>query len=83
VTLSAPTVSAVLRRSGLLPASSTREGIHVTPNGPDEVAVIADCESSLLANDLSAQALKSVRAAGYRVRVPADENLTFYVTGRP
>jgi hypothetical protein len=82
VTLTAPTVSAVLRRAGLLPASSTREGIHVTSNGPDEVVVMADCESGGLASDLFDQALKTVRAAGYRVRVPADESVTFYVTGR-
>ncbi len=82
VTLSAPTVSACLRRAGLLPASSTREGIHVSPNGPDEVMVFADVQSPPNGSDLFALALKTVKAAGYVVRVPGDEQDTFYVAAR-
>ncbi len=81
--ISAPTVSAILRRGGLLPSSSTREGIHVSSNGPEEVMVIADCESARTASDLYAKALATVKGAGYPVRVPADETSTFYVAARP
>jgi hypothetical protein len=82
VTLSAPTVSACLRRAGLLPTSSTREGIHVSPNGPDEVMVFADVQTAQSAVDLYTLALNTVRAAGYQVRVPGDEQDTFYVAAR-
>jgi hypothetical protein len=83
VTLSAPTVSACLRRAGLLPTASTRQGIHVSPNGPDEVMVYTDGKTSQSVTDLHARALKTVRAAGYRVRVPGNEPDTFYVAARP
>jgi|NGEPerStandDraft_6_1074524.scaffolds.fasta_scaffold241516_2 hypothetical protein len=82
VTLTAPTVSAVLRRAGLLPTSTTRDGIHVSSNGPDEVMVIADLPTAQLAADLYALALKTVKAAGYPVRTPGNETDTFYVAAR-
>jgi hypothetical protein len=82
VTLNAPTVSAVLRRAGLLPTSSTREGIHVSSNGPDEVMVIADLPTAQLALDLYDVALKTMKDAGYQVRVPGNETATFYVAAR-
>jgi hypothetical protein len=82
VTLSAPTVSACLRRAGLLPASSTREGIHVSPNGPDEVMVFADIPTPQSGSNLFELALKTVKAAGYQVRVPGNEPDTFYVAAR-
>lgn len=82
MTLNAPTVSAVLRRAGLLPTSSTRDGIHVSSNGPDEVMVIADLPTAQLALDLYDLALKTVKDAGYQVRVPGNETATFYVAAR-
>ena len=83
MTLSAPTVSAVLRRAGLTPAASTRDGLHVSSNGPDEVLVIADLPTAQLASDLLTLALNTMRAAGYQVRVPTDQGASFYVTARP
>ena len=81
--INAPTVSAVLRRAGLLPTSSTREGIHVSSNGPEEVMVIADCENAQTASDLYDKAMQTVKSAGYPVRIPTGEIATFYVAGRP
>jgi hypothetical protein len=83
VTLSAPTVAAVLRRAGLVPASITREGIHVTANGPDEVAVETDQGAAGSGEALHDKALNAVRAAGYPVRIPSGETSIFYVTRRP
>ena len=83
MTLSAPTVSAVLRRAGLVPASVTREGIHVVANGPDEVAVETDGGGDDSGRDLHDKALNAVKAAGYPVRIPADQPAIFYVTRRP
>ena len=83
MTLSAPTVAAVLRRAGLVPASITRDGIHVTANGPDEVAVETDRGADDAGMELHAKALKAVRAAGYPIRVPNGETAIFYVTRRP
>jgi hypothetical protein len=83
VTLSAPTVAAVLRRAGLAPVASTRPGIHVTANGPDEVAVETDGGAAVETAELHARARKAVRAAGYPVRVPSADSAIFYVTRRP
>ena len=76
-------MAAVLRRAGLVPASITREGIHVTANGPDEVAVETDLGADESGAELHARARKAVRAAGYPVRVPNAEAPIFYVTRRP
>lgn len=81
--INAPTVSAVLRRAGMLPTSSTRKGIHVSSNGPEEVMVIADCENAQQAADLYTRAMETVKSAGYPVRIPVGEASTFYVAGRP
>lgn len=81
--LSAPTVAAVLRRAGLSPASVTRLGIHVTANGPDEVAVETDLSADDSGAELHARARQAVRAAGYPIRVPNPTMPIFYVTRRP
>ena len=83
MTLSAPTVAAVLRRAGLVPASITREGIHVVANGPDEVAVETDNGNNEAGAQLHAKALAAVRAGGYPVRIPDASAPIFYVTRRP
>ena len=82
MSLSAPTVSAVLRRAGLTPAASTRDGLHVSSNGPDEVLVIADLPTAQQSAALLETALNTMRNAGYQVRVPSDEGASFYVTAR-
>jgi hypothetical protein len=45
--------------------------------------VYTDGKTSQSVTDLHARALKTVRAAGYRVRVPGNEPDTFYVAARP
>lgn len=67
----------------MLPTSSTREGIHVSSSGPEEVMVIADCQNAQTAADLCARAIETVKSAGYPVRIPSGEVSTFYVAGRP
>jgi hypothetical protein len=83
VTLTPLTVSAVLRRGGLVPAARTREGIHVAASGPDEAVVETDGETVQIVSDLIDKALSTVRGAGYPVRVSQAEEATFYVTRRP
>lgn len=44
--------------------------------------VFADIQAPPNESNLFALALKTVRAAGYQVRVPGDERDTFYVAAR-
>ena len=70
MSVSASSVSAVLRRNGFLPVTGSdrrREGIRVT-NGLDSVRVVADLNSAAQAKLMAVGVAEMLETAGYRIK---------------
>ena len=70
MSISASSVSAVLRRNGFLPVTGNdrrREGIRVT-NGLDSVRVVADLNSAAQAKLMAVGVAETLETAGYRIK---------------
>ena len=81
-TTSASAVSAVLRRGGLLPVPSTREGLHVTRSAAGNVMVSASVDSTRRGKELISDAIEILTNQGYRVRTNEHNDAIIYVSGK-